>query len=298
MKCYMKYAVNEAGVSALQNISTALMNSVADLLEKTSQLQTITSDNEDSLGPHKASLNQAIMEIYIGLKESTESISTLAASAKDIAEAYQEIIDNDYLSSTAESSAGTAAGTGGIGSTHAAGVVAPADRIKTCGREWTESLSKENKAAIHSYTGTAYSNINARLRGLEKSFDPGNQECAIRIHQALSGASIPADCTVYRGVSSKALGMLRMLPDNMLVGKTFTDHGFMSTSLERNSAFGGDMLLEVDVPKGAHGAYVGDISSAGHYESEVLFDAGQQMRITGVRCDENGRRIVSVRIMT
>lgn len=91
----MKYAVNEAGVSALQNISTALMNSVADLFEKTSQLQTITSDNEDSLGPHKASLNQAIMEIYIGLKESTESISTLAASAKDIAEAYQEIIDND-----------------------------------------------------------------------------------------------------------------------------------------------------------------------------------------------------------
>ena len=50
MKCYMKYAVNEAGVSALQNISTALMNSVADLFEKTSQLQTITSDNEDSLG--------------------------------------------------------------------------------------------------------------------------------------------------------------------------------------------------------------------------------------------------------
>lgn len=175
---------------------------------------------------------------------------------------YKELCkENDYLSSPAESPAGTAAGTGSIGSTHAAGVVAPADHIKTCGREWTESLSKENKAAIYSYTGTAYSNINARLRGLGKSFDPGNQECAIRIHQALSGASIPADCTVYRGVSSKALGMLRMLPDNMLVGKTFTDHGFMSTSLERNSAFGGDMLLEVDVPKGAHGAYVGDISN-------------------------------------
>ena len=145
----MKYAVNEAGISALQNISTVLMTSVADLFEKTSQLQTISSDNEDSLGPHKASLNQAIMEIYIGLKESTESISTLASSAKDIAEAYQEIIDNDYLSSPAESPAGTAAGTGSIGSTHAAGVVAPADRIKTCGREWTESLSKENKAAIY-----------------------------------------------------------------------------------------------------------------------------------------------------
>lgn len=294
----MKYAVNEAGISALQNISTALMTSAADLFEKTSQLQTITSDNEESLGPHKASLNQAIMEIYIGLKESTESISTLAASAKDVAEAYQEIIDNDHLSSTAESYAETAAGTGGTGSTRSAGAIAPADCIKTRGKEWTESLSKESKAAIHSYTGTAYSNINAVLRGIEKQFDLGNRECAINIHQALSGASLPADCTVYRGVSSKALGMLRMLPDSVLVGKTFTDHGFMSTSLDRNSAFGGDMLLEVDVPKGAHGAYVGDISSAGHYESEVLFDAGQQMRITGVRRDENGRRIVSVRIMT
>ena len=283
----MKYAVNEAGVSALQNISTALMTSAVDLFEKTSQLQTITSDNEDSLGPHKASLNQAIIEIYIGLKESAESINVLAETAKDVAEAYQEIIDNDHLSST-----------GSTGSTHTAGAVAPADRVKACGKEWAESLSTEHKAAIHSYTGTAYSNINATMRGLEKQFDPGNHECAINIHQALSGASIPADCTVYRGVSSKALGMQRMLPDNMLVGKTFTDHGFMSTSLERNSAFGGDMLLEVDVPKGSHGAYVGDISAAGHYESEVLFDAGQQMRITGVRRDENGRRIVSVRIMT
>ena len=78
----MKYAVNEAGVSALQNISTALMTSATDLFEKTSQLQAITSDNEDSLGPHKVSLNQAIIEIYIGLKESAESINVLAETAK------------------------------------------------------------------------------------------------------------------------------------------------------------------------------------------------------------------------
>lgn len=72
--------------------------------------------------------------------------------------------------------------------------------------------------------------------------------------------------------------MLRLLPDNMLVGKVFTDYGFMSTSLDRNSVLGNkDMLLEIDVPKGAHGAYVGYISSAGHYESEVLFDAVQRM---------------------
>lgn len=88
-----------------------------------------------------------------------------------------------------------------------------------------------------------------------------------------------------------------MLPDNMLVGRVISDRGFMSTSLERNSAFGKGMLLEIEVPKGSHGAYVGDISAAGHYESEVLFDAGQKMRIISVRYDRNGRRIIRVRIM-
>lgn len=140
-------------------------------------------------------------------------------------------------------------------------------------------------------------NINATLRGVEKQFDKGNYECAVALHDALGRASIPSDCKVYRGVSSKALGGLRLLPDSMLTGKTFRDKGFMSTSLEQGNAFGGDLLLEIDVPKGSHGAYVGHISSAGHYESEVLFDAGQVMQITGTRKDSNGRRIISVRIM-
>lgn len=169
--------------------------------------------------------------------------------------------------------------------------------IKEHGKVWADSLPAEDKAAIHSYTGNGYININATLRGIEKQFEQGNYECAQKIHRALVSASIPSTCTVYRGVSSKALGMLRVLPDNMLVGKVISDKGFMSTSLERNSAFSNGMLLEIEVPKGSHGAYVGNISAAGHYESEVLFDAGQKMRITGIKHDTNGRRIISVRIL-
>ena len=82
----------------------------------------------------------------------------------------------------------------------------------------------------------------------------------------------------------------------MLVGKVFSDKGFMSTSLEKGNAFGGGDLLEISVPKGSHGAYVGHISSAGHYETEVLFDVRQVMRITGVRRNEWGRRIISVQL--
>lgn len=170
-----------------------------------------------------------------------------------------------------------------------------AELVRQNGAAWVSQLSPEEKRAVRAYTGTAYANINATLRGIEKSFGPGNYECARHIHQALSRASIPHDCTVYRGVSEKALGKLRFLPDKMLTGKIFSDKGFMSTSIEKGNSFGGD-LLEISVPKGSHGAYVGHISEAGHYETEVLFDAGQVMRITGVRRDEWGRRIISVQL--
>lgn len=165
------------------------------------------------------------------------------------------------------------------------------------GQKWANSLSPEGKEAVKDYTGTAYVNINATLRGIQKQFEPGNYEKALHLHESLQSASIPTNCTVYRGASSKALGALRMLPDNMLIGKVISDKGFMSTSIDRNSAFGGDTLLVIDVPKGSHGAYVGDISSFGHYESEVLFDVGSKMRITDVTRDENGRRVINVTLL-
>lgn len=173
----------------------------------------------------------------------------------------------------------------------------PRQKVLDSGKEWSQSLSPAGKEAVKGYTGTAYANINATLRGIEKQFEPGNYERAISLHESLQSASIPADCTVYRGVSSKALGALRVLPDSILVGKVISDKGFMSTSIDRNTAFSGDTLLVIEAPKGSHGAYVGDISSAGHYESEVLFDAGSKMHIKGVSRDGYGRRVISVALL-
>ncbi|MBR4879555.1 MAG: hypothetical protein IKU13_06955, partial [Clostridia bacterium] len=164
------------------------------------------------------------------------------------------------------------------------------------GKEWVSGLSKEEKASIHAYTGTAYANINKVLRGEEKDFEPGNREHASNIHRVLSQASIPNDCVVYRGVSGSALGSKRFLPDSMLVGHSIQDSGFMSTSLDPRDAFQKEILLEIEVPKGAPGVYVGDISAAGHYESEVLFDKDLDMVIISVRRDENGRRIIRTRM--
>ena len=140
-------------------------------------------------------------------------------------------------------------------------------------------------------------NINAVLRGIEKDMHPDNMESAKILHRKLKQAKLPQDCVVYRGTSDKALGMARLLPDKMLEGKIFMDEGFMSTSLSREEAFAGDVLLEIEAPKGSPGVYVGYCSSVGHCESEVLFDAGQTMRIKSVQRDKRGRRVIRVVII-
>ena len=165
------------------------------------------------------------------------------------------------------------------------------------GKEWAANLSPAEHSAVRDYTGTSYVNINAVLRGLESDFDTGNHERASLIHSALSRSSIPQSCTVYRGSSLRSLGAYSNARDDELIGRYIVEDGFMSTSLNREDAFGGEIRYEITVPEGANGAYVGYLSHAAHYESEVLFDYGQTMQITDVRYDHFGNRIIVARLI-
>jgi len=169
--------------------------------------------------------------------------------------------------------------------------------VKLAGKEWSDSLSPSERSAVRDYTGTSYVNINAVLRGLEADFDTGNHERASLIHSALSRSNIPQSCTVYRGSSSRSLGSYSNARDDELIGRYITENGFMSTSLNREDAFGGEIRYEITVPEGANGAYVGYLSHAAHYESEVLFDYGQTMQITDVRYDHFGNRIIVAQLI-
>ncbi len=161
------------------------------------------------------------------------------------------------------------------------------------GEAWSNSLSEDERQAIKDYTGSAYVNINSVLRGHQSSFEGDNYEKAKNIHKALANSEIPCDCKVYRGASINALGIYKNASDEELVGKIITDKGFMSTSMNRDKSFSGDVKMEISVPSGAHGAYVGYVGTYGHLEEEVLFDAGQRLQITGARTDEYGRKIIS-----
>lgn len=170
--------------------------------------------------------------------------------------------------------------------------------VKQIGEQWSAGLSGRQRDGVRAYTGSAYADINAALRGLAKGFSSeDNLNCAKQIHSALQTSSIPCQCVVYRGMSSAALGDLKDLSDEELVDRVYTDNGFMSTSLSPDDAFGGNVQLEIEVPEGARGAYVGYISQHGHAESEVLFDRGQYLKILQVRRDQFGRRVIRARML-
>lgn len=298
-----QYAVNEEGVQALNSMANNILDAIEQVNNLANKMQSTADDKTETLGPHYTSLISSLNEIKEAQKKATEPAKEVSISLRDVASAYQDVIDNDKLntgSSAVENqsnSGNTSGGNSSSTSMGSSGTTNSSASVKESGKAWSDSLSSNERNAVKDYTGTAYLNINSVLRGKESSFDAGNREKAKAIHSALSKSHLPQSCTVYRGASKEALGKYANLPDEALVGKIISDDGFMSTSLNSSDSFGGEVKLEIDVPAGANGAYVGHISRAGHYESEVLFDCGQVMQITGVKKDFFGNRVICVKLL-
>ncbi len=265
------------------------------------QLNEISSGWNDS---KYQQLLYILSDCLKGLNKPLESIELISNSLEKLMAAIEEYESvnlgggTSNSSSNASSNGHTANSVSGVASNVSMTNEERAVAVKQAGETWSNNISQDEARAIRDYTGNMYyQNINSVLRGLDSGFDSGNCERANLIHSALSQSQIPCDCTVYRGTSLAALGEFQNLSNEDLVGHTIVDYGFMSTSLNSSDAFGGDIRLEISVPQGTNGAYVGYLSNCGHAESEVLLDAGQTMEITGARHDMFGNRIISLRII-
>lgn len=155
-------------------------------------------------------------------------------------------------------------------------------------------LSQDQIDALVRYTGDDYENINRSLRGLEPA-TPENQVTIETLKSVLDNASLPHDMTLYRGTSTEALGNLKKFSTEDLVGETFIEDAFMSTSTKSSVAsgtFSGNMQITIEAPAGAHAM---DISSISQYpdETEILFNAGQEMLITSAEM-RNGILYITV----
>lgn len=148
-------------------------------------------------------------------------------------------------------------------------------------------LSNEQIEALTKYTGDDYININNSLRGME-TLTPENQATAEAIKSALDNSALSQDMTLYRGTSTETLGALQDLSVDELVGKTFTEQGFMSTSTNSAVAegFSGNMQMTIEAAEGAQALNISSISQYAT-EEEVLFNAGQEMLITSAEVENS-----------
>lgn len=160
-------------------------------------------------------------------------------------------------------------------------------------REIAPTLTAEQIQTVTEYTTNDYSQINANLRGVDRYGYPSPPKeseyiRAGRIQQAMR--PIPRHVRLYRGAGSNALGFdpndynnpVTLERVQALVGKTFQDPGFTSTSVSKEKSFSYDTFrFTIEAPKGTPGIYVETISE-NDTELEMLLAAGTKFKIMSV----------------
>lgn len=96
-----KYAVNEEGTQAMRLMASAINDAIGQVESQTSSVQSAADEYQDTLGPHKASLDSALEEIADNVKQAFEPANSISDKLNEVAEAYEEIIGNDRIASSA-----------------------------------------------------------------------------------------------------------------------------------------------------------------------------------------------------
>ena len=168
-----------------------------------------------------------------------------------------------------------------------------------------EKITQDEWDVLEDYVSGEGMDINNFLRqrnGL--SVDDMNASEKARLSlmdKAMVKSELPKDQTLYRSVDASAVFDKSTLQkirwgeyaDNDLqdvVGKTITDKGFLSTTKDKEIAFGwGDftgsespIVLELDTPKGTHGIDLRKFDIEGEEQKEILLDRGLSYEIKSV----------------
>jgi hypothetical protein len=137
--------------------------------------------------------------------------------------------------------------------------------------------------ALKTYTGTTYTKINGYLRGVGGY--PETPYLKGLVKQMSSGMRpLKFPMKSFRGSDLKVFGVTNVGDLQKMVGKTVTDKGFMSTSINEKKKFGGQVSMEIHLPTGAKVSYVAGFSQHPG-EQELLLDKGMQYKIKSVEKD-------------
>lgn len=145
--------------------------------------------------------------------------------------------------------------------------------------------TEEEIGALRLWTGSAYGNINSYER-YGTHVDEISRKAAKNIENVLAKTSTPEELIVKRGTGTKH--MFENMPKGwkedptLLVGKKYSDKGFVATSPFENGGFSGSgdsqAIMYIRVPKGAQGVYIESLSHV-EAERELLLQKGYEYRI-------------------
>lgn len=162
------------------------------------------------------------------------------------------------------------------------------------GLKWTAAQKK----AMTAYTGngySAYEGINNYLRG-KPGFNPVVKQYAVEIQSAMQPSR--RHQLLKRGTGwPPEIASYASHPHDLL-GETFEDHGFVSTTVAGSSGhFSSKPLqLTIEAPKGTPGVFVNGISHYKGSENELLLAAGLSFKVLSVE-QKHGQTFMRVRIV-
>lgn len=158
------------------------------------------------------------------------------------------------------------------------------------------TLSSEEKNSLFEYSVTDYYPMNALLRfGSKVEDDYASQYDFPRLKRQIADldaviarSHVKSDVQVFRGVRGSAA---KEQFDKAKVGDTFTDKGFVSTSIAKTvgDKYQGDVRVFITLKKGSPAAYIGDVASNKN-DQEVVLPRGSKFLIT--KKDVRGGKII------
>lgn len=168
-----------------------------------------------------------------------------------------------------------------------------------------EKITQNEWDALEYYVSGEGMHINNYLRGRHgvsiSDMDEITKRQLSAMDKAMSKSELQKDQILYRNVDASAVfdkSTLKKISWNEysnddlqgVVGKTITDKGFMSTTTDKEIAFGwGDftgsenpIVIEFETPKGTHGIDLGKFDIEGDEQKEILLDRGLSYDIKSV----------------
>lgn len=152
-------------------------------------------------------------------------------------------------------------------------------------KDHNDSLSTEQRQAVHDYTTSDYFAINNALKGNPPKTARHRKALAQTTDRIRSSmAPSPRATKVFRGTNTASVGLSKkptLAEMQALVGKNLVNEAFTSTSVKADEIFAGNLEFDIDVPEGTPSLWLNGNSRLPD-EAEVLLDAGAKMQVLSV----------------